>query len=121
VWSPGWKFADEAYNKTAPSFDNPDFVDVVIHSYRHRFGNIDGDPRYASLEKRLAAQPKIGIPTIAIHGAVDGVSPARASEGHAKYFTGPYERRVLDNVGHNPPQEAPSAFAKAVIDLLRTR
>src|SRR5207244_2615674 len=97
---------DEAtYNRSAQSFDNPDFVEVVIHSYRHRMGNAPGDVRYASIESKLATLPSISVPTIVIHGSVDDLNPSRNSEGHQKYFTGRYERRVFQNVGHNPPQE----------------
>ena len=117
LWSPTWAFDEATYARTAASFDNPDFVDVVIHSYRHRAGNAPGDPRYAAIEARLAAQPRISVPTLAIHGANDDVNPPEKSEGHHKYFTGPYERRVFANVGHNPPQEAPGDFAKAVLEL----
>jgi pimeloyl-ACP methyl ester carboxylesterase len=117
LWSPTWAFDDATYSRTASSFENPDFVNVVIHSYRHRMGNAAGDPRYASIESRLATLPKISVPTIVIHGAVDDVNPPPKSEGHQKYFTGQYQRRVFENVGHNPPQEAPRAFAEAVIDL----
>ncbi len=119
MWSPTWAFDDATFGRTAASFDNADFVNVVIHSYRHRTGNAAGDPRYAAVEARLAAQPKINIPAINLHGAVDGVTPVRASESHGKYFTAPYERRVLENVGHNPPQEAPQAFADAILQLCR--
>jgi pimeloyl-ACP methyl ester carboxylesterase len=120
MWSPTWAFDDATFERTAASFDNDDFIDVVIHSYRHRFGNVAGDPRYAPVEARLAAQPRIGVPTIVLHGADDGVIPAALSETHGKYFTGPYQRRVLPNVGHNPPQEAPQAFADAVLELCRS-
>jgi len=120
MWSPTWAFDDATFDRTAASFGNADFVDVVIHSYRHRTGNAAGDPSYASVEARLAAQPKIAVPTINLHGAVNGVTPARLSEGHGKYFTGPYQRRVLENVGHNPPQEAPQAFADAILQLCRS-
>jgi pimeloyl-ACP methyl ester carboxylesterase len=119
MWSPTWAFDDATFDRTAASFDNADFVDVVIHSYRHRTGNAAGDPRYASVEARLAAQPKITVPAINLHGAVNGVNPARMSEGHGEYFTGPYQRRVLENVGHNPPQEAPQTFADAILQLCR--
>ena len=119
MWSPTWTFDDATFDRTAGSFDNADFVDVVINSYRHRNGNIAGDPRYETIEARLAAQPKINVPTIDLHGAADGVIPARASETHDKHFTAPYERRVLENVGHNPPQEAPHAFADAILQLCR--
>jgi pimeloyl-ACP methyl ester carboxylesterase len=117
LWSPTWNFDGATYNRTAASFNNPDFVDVVIHSYRHRMGNAVGDPRHAALEARLATLPKIGVPTIVIHGAVDDVNPAQNSEGHFRHFTGHYERRLFENVGHNPPQEAPQLFARAVLDL----
>jgi pimeloyl-ACP methyl ester carboxylesterase len=119
LWSPSWNFDEAIYRRTAASFDNDDFVAVVIHSYRHRMGNAAGDPRYATIEARLAALPKIGVPTIVIHGAADDVSPAEKSEGHQRHFTGRYERLVFPNVGHNPPQEAPEDFARAVLDLCR--
>ena len=119
LWSPGWAFDDETYNRTAASFNNPDFVEVVIHSYRHRMGNAAGDPRYATLEARLASLPKISVPTVVIHGLVDDVNPAQKSEAHSRYFTGPYQRRVFENVGHNPPQESPLAFAEAILDLCK--
>jgi pimeloyl-ACP methyl ester carboxylesterase len=119
LWSPQWAFDDASYRRTAASFDNPDFVDVVIHSYRHRMGNAAGDPRHASLQARLATLPEISVPTIVIHGAVDGVNPHQKSEGHRRFFTGPYERRLFDGVGHNPPQEAPEAFAQAILDLCK--
>ncbi len=119
LWSPTWKFDEETYRRTAASFENPDFVDVVIHSYRHRMGNAPGDPRYAAIERRLATLPKISVPSIVIHGAVDDVSPATHSEGHRRFFTGYYERRVLDNVGHSPPQESPDRFAAAILDLVK--
>ena len=119
MWSPTWAFDDATFDRTAASFDNSDFVDVVIHSYRHRTGNAAGDPRYAPVEARLAAQPDIAVPTIALHGAVDGVTPVLMSGSHRGHFTSAYQRRVLDNVGHNPPQEAPQAFADAVLQLCR--
>jgi pimeloyl-ACP methyl ester carboxylesterase len=117
MWSPTWTFDDATFDASAGSFDNPDFVDVVIHSYRHRTGNAAGDPRYAAVEARLAAQPVIDVPTVNLHGAVDGVIPVRMSEGHAGHFTARYQRRVLENVGHNPPQEAPRVFADAILQL----
>ena len=119
LWSPTWEFDEETYRRTAASFENDDFVDVVIHSYRHRMRNAPGDPRYAAIEARLAALPKISVPTMVIHGAVDDVNPADKSEGHQRFFTGYYERRVFENVGHNPPQEAPGRFAAAILDLLK--
>jgi pimeloyl-ACP methyl ester carboxylesterase len=119
LWSPKWAFDDETYKRTAVSFDNTDFIEVAIHAYRHRMGNAAGDPRYAKLEAQLSSLPKIGVPTIVIHGAVDEVNPPEKSEGHKRYFTGYYERRLFENVGHNPPQEDPKAFAAAVLDLCK--
>ncbi|HSR13667.1 MAG TPA: alpha/beta hydrolase, partial [Thermodesulfobacteriota bacterium] len=117
LWSPTWAFDDQTFNRSAASFENHDFVDVVIHSYRHRHGNAEGDPRYDEIEARLSALPKITVPAIAVHGADDDVTPAGRSEGHEKYFGVAYERRVFRNTGHNPPQESPEAFAQAVLDL----
>jgi pimeloyl-ACP methyl ester carboxylesterase len=119
MWSPSWAFDDATFDRTATSFDNADFVDVVVHSYRHRTGSAAGDPRYASIEAALAAQPAISVPTIVLHGAMDGVMPCRLSETHEKYFTTRYERRVLADVGHNPPQEMPRLFAEATLQLCR--
>jgi pimeloyl-ACP methyl ester carboxylesterase len=120
LWSPNWRFDDATYERTASSFDNPDFVDVVIHSYRHRFGYADGDPSLEATERRLAAKPKISVPTIVLHGDGSGLSPAESSLPHAKFFTGPYQRRVIPSAGHNLPQEVPKVFADAVLDLMRT-
>jgi pimeloyl-ACP methyl ester carboxylesterase len=118
LWSPGWAFSDAAFAATAADFDNPDFVEVVIHSYRHRFGLVAGDPAVAEIEARLAQGPDIGVPTIVLHGAEDGVDPLRVDPPHRARFTGPYERRVLPGIGHNPPQESPAAFAAAVAELV---
>jgi pimeloyl-ACP methyl ester carboxylesterase len=119
LWSPNWRFADATYESSATSFDNPDFVAVVVHSYRHRYALVPGDPAVEDTEGRLAAQPSIGVPTIALQGDADGVTPAASSAGHHRFFTGPYERRVFPGVGHNLPQEAPEAFAAAILALLR--
>jgi pimeloyl-ACP methyl ester carboxylesterase len=119
LWSPHWAFDDATFARTANSFDNPDFVAVTIHSYRHRYGYAPDDPALAAIETRLATQPVITVPTIALQGEADGVHPPQASVHHGRYFTGPFERRVLPRVGHNPPQEAPQAVADAVIALLR--
>jgi pimeloyl-ACP methyl ester carboxylesterase len=118
LWSPNWRFDDATYDRTAASFDNPDFVDVVIHSYRHRFGYADGDPGLEAIERRLAAKPRISVPTIVLHGDGSGLSPSESSLPHAAFFTGPYQRRVIPSVGHNLPQEAPNAFADAVLELV---
>jgi len=119
IWSPNWNFDDATFERSAASFDNPDFVAVTIQSYRHRFGYAPGDPALEAIEKGLASRPKIPVPTIALQGEADGVLPPEGSEQHAAFFVGPYQRRVLPKVGHNPPQEAPSAFAQTVLELLR--
>jgi len=118
LWSPGWVFDDATFERTASSFDNPDFVDVAVHSYRHRFGLAPGDPAVAEIEQRLAQRPAITVPTVVLHGGDDGVGPAAQSEGHARHFTGPYTRQVVPGAGHNLPQEAPGSFALAVLGLL---
>ncbi len=118
LWSPCWEFDDETYERTAASFENPDFVEVVIHSYRHRFGLVDGDPALEDIERRLVAQPPIGVPTVVLHGRDNGVHPVASSESHEGRFTGGYERRVIPRVGHNLPQEAPAEFAAAVLSLI---
>jgi pimeloyl-ACP methyl ester carboxylesterase len=117
LWSPNWRFDDATYVRTAASFDNPDFVDVVIHSYRHRFALVPGDPAVEATERRLATQPKITVPAIAIDGAGDGVMATGGSEKHASFFAGRYQRRVVPLVGHNLPQEAPAEFADAVLSV----
>jgi pimeloyl-ACP methyl ester carboxylesterase len=117
LWSPNYRFDDATYDKTAVSFDNPDFVAVVIQSSRHRYGNAPGDARYAEVEARLARTPSITIPTIVLHGAADGVAPAAGSEGHAQHFTGPYRRQVIPAAGHFLPREAPDAVVAAVREL----
>jgi len=119
LWSPNWRFDDATYDRTAASFDNPDFVDVVIHSYRHRFGYAGGDPSLEAIEQRLAAKPRISVPTIVLHGDGSGLSPPESSLKHAASFTGPYQRRVIPTAGHNLPQEASNAFADAVLELVR--
>jgi len=118
LWSPHWGFDDETFARSAASFDNPDFVAVTIQSYRHRFGYAAGDPALEAIERRLAAQPKITVPTIVLHGESSGISPAEASERHGRHFSGPYQRRVLPMIGHNLPQEAPTEFADTVLELV---
>jgi len=118
LWSPTCRFDETVFQRTAPSFANPDFVDVSVHSYRHRYGNAPGDPRYDDTEARLARLPSIRVPTIALHGSDDDVITPDKSASHARYFTGRYERRELAGVGHNPPHEASDAFAAAILDVL---
>jgi pimeloyl-ACP methyl ester carboxylesterase len=118
-WSPNWRFDDACYARTADAFDNPDYVDVVIHSYRHRFGLAGGDPQYAGIERRLAALPVITVPTITFDGAGDGVIAATDGRASASKFTARRDHRVLPAIGHNLPQEAPEAFAAAVMELIK--
>ncbi|HWX03996.1 alpha/beta hydrolase [Collimonas sp.] len=118
LWSPNWRFDEETYRRSAVAFDNPDFVDVVIQSYRHRYGLAPGDPAVESTERLLAAQPSIGVPAIALDGGGDGVSLSGGSEQHARFFSGPYQRRVIPLMGHNLPQEAPADFAAAILALV---
>ncbi|MGI9481617.1 MAG: alpha/beta fold hydrolase [Hyphomicrobiales bacterium] len=119
IWSPTWKFGEDTFQRTAESFSNPDFVDIVIHSYTHRFGGVPGDPALEEIEKRLAAHPDISVPAIVLLGADDGVDPPGDQDQDAKHFKGPYERKVVPGAGHNLPQETPEAFARAVIDIAR--
>ncbi len=114
MWSPTWTFDEATFERTAEAFYAPDFVDVVIHSYRHRFGLAPGDPGYADIERRLATQPPIRVPAITVDGARDGVNVGTAH--HARKFLGAHQHRVLADTGHNLPQERPHDFAGAVLD-----
>jgi pimeloyl-ACP methyl ester carboxylesterase len=116
-WSPKWQFDDATYERTAAAFENPDFVDIVIHSYRHRYALEAGDSRYDETEAILATQPVISVPTIVLEADSDGVDPLEYREDDTQYFHGTYTRRVLQNIGHNLPQEAPNDFAAAVLQL----
>jgi len=118
-WSPNWQFDDATFERTAVAFDNPDYVDVVIHSYRHRFGLAEGDPQYAGLQRRLAALPVIAVPTITLDGDGDGVTPATDGTRSAAKFTDRRSHRVIPRAGHNLPQEEPEAFADAVMELIK--
>jgi pimeloyl-ACP methyl ester carboxylesterase len=118
LWSPTWAEGPERYPLSASAFDNPDFVDVVIHSYRHRFMYVEGDPALESIEEALTRQPPINVPTISLCGADDGVGPAAEIDDDIDHFTGHYERRMLAGVGHNIPEEAPEATIRALLDLL---
>jgi pimeloyl-ACP methyl ester carboxylesterase len=119
-WSPAWNFDDATFDRSAAAHDNPDYVDVVIHSYRHRFGAAAGDPRYAELQRRLAPLPPISVPSITLDGDRDGVLPASDGRASASKFTGRRVHRVVRGAGHNLPQEAPDAFAAAVMELVHS-
>jgi pimeloyl-ACP methyl ester carboxylesterase len=119
LWSPSWTFDESTYNRTAVAFDSPDFVEVVTHSYRHRFGLAAGDPALEEIECRLAAQPPIVVPSVTLDGAVDGVMAMGGTANGAWHFTGSHQHRILRNIGHNLPQEAAEAFAEAVLTVKR--
>jgi pimeloyl-ACP methyl ester carboxylesterase len=121
VWrfnSPTWNFSEATFDRTAASFQNPDYVSIVIDNYRWRLGLVKGERRYDALEKRLATAPVIGVPTITIDGADDPFTPPGNGSAYRKKFTGKYAHRTLA-VGHNVPQEAPQAFAEAVVEVDR--
>lgn len=117
LWSPTWAFDDATFERTAPAFDNADFVDVVIQSYRHRFALAEGDPAVEEIELALSRLPPITVPAITLDGDADGVAAIGGTAGHARRFTGGHEHRVVTGIGHNLPQEAPEAFARAILDL----
>ena len=118
-WSPEWDFDDAIFDRSAMAHDNPDYVDVVIHSYRHRFGPAAGDPQYAELQRRLASLPPISVPSVTLDGDKDGVLPASDGSASASKFTGRRIHRVVRGAGHNVPQEAPEAFAAAIMELIQ--
>lgn len=122
IWrtaSPRWEFDEATFQRTAASFANPDHVDIVIHNYRWRLGVADGEAALAELEQLLAARPTIAVPTITLEGDANG-APHPPAETYRDRFTGPYEHRVIDGgVGHDLPQEAPRAFADAIIEVSR--
>jgi pimeloyl-ACP methyl ester carboxylesterase len=119
LWCPNWKFTDAEYNETAASFDNPDFVEIVIHSYRHRHGAAPGDPALEPIERQLVGRPVIEVPAIVLHGEGDGVHPPERSEGQEKLFPRYYERWLIPEAGHLFPREAPDAVIAAVQKLAR--
>jgi pimeloyl-ACP methyl ester carboxylesterase len=120
IWqlaSPKWSFDDATFDRSAAAFDNPDHVSIVIHNYRWRLGLAEGEPKYDEFEKRLAAFPTIAVPTITLEGDANG-APHPDPSAYAKKFSGKYEHRLITGgVGHNLPQEAPQAFAQAVLDV----
>jgi pimeloyl-ACP methyl ester carboxylesterase len=121
IWqiaSPKWNFDDATFDRTAASFDNPDHVAIVIHNYRWRLGLVEGEPKYDDLEKRLATGPVITVPTITLEGDANGAPHYPDPSAFAKKFSGKFEHRTITGgIGHNLPQEAPEAFAQAVVDV----
>jgi pimeloyl-ACP methyl ester carboxylesterase len=119
TWSPTWRHSAAEYDETAASFDNPDWADVTIHSYRHRWGYAESDPRYSELELRFSSIPRIEVPTLMLHGGADACNDPATSMNKEQYFTNRYERRVLANVGHFPQREDPETVANEIIAWLR--
>jgi pimeloyl-ACP methyl ester carboxylesterase len=118
IWtivSPNWHFSDATFDRTAAAFDNPDHVAIVISDYRWRINLVKSEPQYESLEAKLALGPTIAVPTITISSDFDG--PAKSGAAYRSKFTGKYEHRILNGIGHNVPQEAPRAFAQAIVDV----
>jgi pimeloyl-ACP methyl ester carboxylesterase len=119
TWSPTWHFTDDTFNRTASSFDNPDFVDVVIHSYRHRNLGAPGETRFSAVERQLAERPKIDVPSIVLYGADDGIGrPPADSPAERAPFTALVARRVIAGAGHFLPREQPDAVSSAILELL---
>jgi len=119
TWSPTWRFLEADYEATAASFENPDWADITLHSYRHRWGYAQGDPRYSELELRLSTVPLITVPTLMLHGGADACNDPLTSTDKEKYFTNRYKRQVLPNVGHFPQREDSETVANEIITWLR--
>jgi pimeloyl-ACP methyl ester carboxylesterase len=118
AWSPGWHFDEATFDRTATSLENPDFVDVVIHSYRHRHRNAPGEPRFDADEARLAAMPPILVPTLVLHGRDDTVDPVHTSEGQSHLFPRGYTRHVIAEAGHFAQREQPGIVSRAIVAFL---
>ena len=121
TWSPAGWFDQAEFDATAAAFENPDWVDVTLHSYRHRWGHAQGDPSYAAQIAALKPLPVIVDPMLVIHGGADAVNPPQTSAGKEQWFSGPYRRIVLEGVGHFPQRERPTQVAEALIDFFKTR
>jgi pimeloyl-ACP methyl ester carboxylesterase len=124
IWtrnSPNWHFDDATLHRAAVAFDNPDYVDVVIHSYRHRLGLAPSYAPYDEIEEKLAGQPAVTVPAVTLDGLADGNFPATDGSASARHFTGPHLHRQVPNAGHNLPHEAPDAFAGAIMELADLR
>jgi pimeloyl-ACP methyl ester carboxylesterase len=120
TWSPDWTYSDDDYARSAPSFDNPDFVDVVVHSYRHRLMNAPGEERFIDVERRLAEQPPIDVPAIVLRPGATGLggAPSRDPSGDRARFTNLVARRIVDGAGHDLPAQRPDAVVDALLELL---
>ena len=119
TWSPGWQYTDEAFDRSAVSFDNPDFVDVVIHSYRHRHVNAPGEERFLAVERRLAERPPIRVPAIVLRGAEHGFGrPSPDPSGDQRRFPSLVARRIVEGAGHDLPAHRPDTVSAALLELL---
>ena len=121
IWNPGWRISEEEFAATAASFENPDWAEIVLHSYRARWGLAPADPAYADVEARLARDPVIRVPTLVLHGGGDPCNDPSSSENKEKFFASRYERIVLDGVGHFPQRESPEAVAGAIVRFVGQR
>jgi pimeloyl-ACP methyl ester carboxylesterase len=124
IWtrkSPNWRFDDATLERAAVAFDNPDYVDVVLHSYRHRLGLAPSYPPYDQIERKLTVQPAITVRAVTLDGLADGNFPATDGSTSARHFTGPRVHHQVPNAGHNLPQESPDAFAGAILELAALR
>lgn len=120
TWSPLWNFKDEEFDETAPSFESEDWAETVLHSYRHRWGFVQGDPKYDDLEKRLNPAPPVTVPTLVLHGEKDMCNDPITSADKEKHFTGPYARKLISGAGHFPQREYPEAVAKEIIQWIKS-
>jgi pimeloyl-ACP methyl ester carboxylesterase len=118
-WSPLWRFSEAEFERTAAAFDNPDWVEVALHNYRHKLGAVPGDSRYADLARQLQGMPRIEVPAVTLDGGAHGVVPASDGSQWRAYFRCHFEHRVAAGAGHNIPQEQPRAFAEAVLALTK--
>lgn len=118
IWNPGWTIPDDEFRRTAASFDNPDWAELVLHSYRVRWGYAPTDPAYAQIEARLASHPEIAVPTLVLHGEIDPCNDIATSAGKERFFTGVYDRVLLPNVGHFPQRQVPDEVAAHLVRFL---
>jgi pimeloyl-ACP methyl ester carboxylesterase len=120
TWSPQWQYTDEAYARSAPSFDSPDFVEIVVHSYRHRLMNAPGEQRFLEMERRLAEQPPVDVPAIVLAPGASGLGgrPSENPAGDQRRFTKLVARRIVEGAGHDLPAHRPDAVADALLELV---
>lgn len=118
TWAPAGWYAAEEFERTADAFDNHDWSDITLHSYRHRWGHAAGDPSCANDEAALSPAPVLDVPTLVLHGAADGVNHPETSAGKERFFSGPYQRKLLEGVGHFPTREAPQAVCAELLRFL---